>query len=80
MPSRLHEVLVELFRQRPALAAELLATAFGFELPPHRAVSVEAGDSTDVRPTRITGCTDLDQLAAWVRRAATASSVDDLFD
>lgn len=29
---------------------------------------------------RITGCTDLDQLEAWVRRAATATSVHDLFD
>jgi hypothetical protein len=29
---------------------------------------------------RITGCTDLDQLDAWVRRAATVDSIDDLFD
>jgi hypothetical protein len=29
---------------------------------------------------RITGCTDLEQLDTWVRRAATASTVDDLFD
>jgi hypothetical protein len=28
---------------------------------------------------RITACTDLDQLDVWVRRAATASEVDDLF-
>jgi hypothetical protein len=28
---------------------------------------------------RITECTDSDQLNAWVRRAATADSVDDLF-
>ncbi|MGQ0779012.1 MAG: hypothetical protein ACT4NY_32135, partial [Pseudonocardiales bacterium] len=33
----------------------------------------------DVR-TRITGCSDLGQLDAWVRRAATADSVKDLFD
>lgn len=32
----------------------------------------------DVR-SRITECTDLDQLNAWVRRAATAESVQDLF-
>lgn len=30
--------------------------------------------------TRITDCTDLDQLDIWVRRAATAEKVDDLFD
>ena len=32
----------------------------------------------DVR-TRIVTCTDVDQLATWLRRAATADSVDDLF-
>lgn len=29
---------------------------------------------------RITGCTDLDQLDTWIRRAASADSVSDLFD
>lgn len=29
---------------------------------------------------RITGCTDLNQLDAWIRRAATAHSIEDLFD
>lgn len=29
---------------------------------------------------RITGCTDLDQLDAWIRRAATADSIEDLLD
>jgi hypothetical protein len=33
----------------------------------------------DVR-TRITECTDLDQLEAWGRRAATATSVEEVFD
>ncbi|MBV9315740.1 MAG: hypothetical protein JO100_18855, partial [Pseudonocardia sp.] len=28
---------------------------------------------------RITSCTDLDQLNTWIRRAATATSIDDLF-
>jgi hypothetical protein len=41
--------------------------ARGFEVPDH------------VRE-RIAGCTDLDQLDTWVRRAATATKVDDLFD
>jgi hypothetical protein len=35
--------------------------------------------SEDAR-TRITGCTDLDQLEIWVRRAATVGSVEELFD
>jgi hypothetical protein len=29
---------------------------------------------------RITGCTDLGQLETWIRRAATATSITDLFD
>jgi hypothetical protein len=29
---------------------------------------------------RITECTDLDQLRQWIRRAATANRVDELFD
>lgn len=35
--------------------------------------------SDDAR-VRVTGCTDLDQLDNWVRRAATATSADDLFE
>lgn len=37
-------------------------------------------DVPDDARGRITGCTDLDQLDVWVRRAATADSVKDLFD
>jgi hypothetical protein len=33
----------------------------------------------DVR-ARIAGCTDLDQLDTWIRRAATADKVQDLDD
>jgi hypothetical protein len=29
---------------------------------------------------RITACTDLDQLRAWIRVAATAESIKDVFD
>ena len=28
---------------------------------------------------RITACQDIEQLMTWIRRAATADSVDDLF-
>lgn len=34
---------------------------------------------TDAR-TLIKSCTDLDQLELWIRRAATANSIDELFD
>ena len=33
--------------------------------------------AADVR-MRITGCTDLDQLRTWIRRAATAEKIQDL--
>jgi hypothetical protein len=37
-------------------------------------------DVPDDTRARITGCTDLDKLETWVRRAATATSVNDLFE
>lgn len=51
MPSSLHELLIELFRLRPALAADLLARLLGVELPPHQHVRLEPADCTDARPT-----------------------------
>jgi len=51
MPSSLHEALIEMFRQRPALAAELLADALGVELPAFQAARIEPGELTDVIPT-----------------------------
>jgi hypothetical protein len=35
---------------------------------------------SDEARARIAGCSDIEQLDAWIRRAATAESVDDLFD
>jgi hypothetical protein len=35
---------------------------------------------TDTQRTQITDCTDLDLLRTWVTRAATAVSIDSLFD
>ena len=34
---------------------------------------------TEADRVRIVGCADLDQIALWLRRAATAGSVDELF-
>jgi hypothetical protein len=34
----------------------------------------------DEARARIIECTDVDLLETWVRRAATATTVDDLFD
>ncbi|MDT5029501.1 MAG: hypothetical protein QOE61_5927 [Micromonosporaceae bacterium] len=37
-------------------------------------------DVPDDARARITECSDLDQLDTWIRRAATAESIEDLFD
>ncbi|MRG97354.1 hypothetical protein [Polyangium spumosum] len=50
MPSVLHEALVELFRNRPVLAAELLAEALSVPLPRFTEARIEAADLTDIIP------------------------------
>jgi hypothetical protein len=37
-------------------------------------------DVPDDARARITACSDLDQLGTWLRRAATADSVDEIFE
>jgi len=54
MPSSLHEVLIEMFRQRPSLAADLLIGALGLELPSYERAEIESADST-FSPRRSTG-------------------------
>jgi hypothetical protein len=51
MPSSLHEALIEMFRNRPSLAAELLRGALGVELPDYQVARVESGDLPDLTPT-----------------------------
>lgn len=47
----MHEALIELFRHRPSLAAELLAEPLGAALPAWREARIDSGDLTDVLPT-----------------------------
>lgn len=49
--SSLHETLVEMFRHRPELAAELLSGALGMDLPVYQQVRLDGGECTDVVPT-----------------------------
>ncbi|MFI1912165.1 hypothetical protein [Nocardia sp. NPDC020380] len=51
MPSILHEALVDLFRQRPRLAADLLTTVLGTPLPEFDCARLESGDFPDIDPT-----------------------------
>ena len=51
MPSRLHEVLIEMFRDRPALAADLLSGPLKMSLPEFQRARLSPGELTDVVPT-----------------------------
>ena len=51
MPSLLHEAIVTLFRNRPTLAAELLAQVLGVPVPHADVVRVQEADLTQIIPT-----------------------------
>jgi hypothetical protein len=51
MPSHLHEMLVEMFRDRPVLAAELLAGPLGIKVPTFQEAHVSPSELNDVTPT-----------------------------
>jgi hypothetical protein len=51
MPSTLHEVLIEMFRYRPSLAAKLLVELFGVDLPAWQRAQMDPGDLTELVPT-----------------------------
>jgi hypothetical protein len=50
MPSQLHESHLLLFRNQPALAAELIRGALGVKLPSYREVRVVSADLSNVQP------------------------------
>jgi len=51
MTSQLHEALLLLFRNRPALAPELIVQALHMELPVYTEARIESADLTDLQPT-----------------------------
>ncbi|WP_437646424.1 hypothetical protein [Sorangium sp. So ce362] len=51
MPSVTHEALVELFKNRPTLAAEMLQDALGQPVPAFAEARVESSDLTEVMPS-----------------------------
>lgn len=61
MPSQSHEMLLLLFRNRPALAVDLLVESLGIELPEYTEVRIESADLTDVVPTEYRA----DLVVAW---------------
>ena len=50
MPSMAHETLVDIFRNRPSLAAEMLVEALGVSLPAYHEAQVTSAELTDIRP------------------------------
>ncbi len=51
MPSARHEIIVELFRSRPSLAAELLREALGIAIPAFTDARIESSTFTDLNPS-----------------------------
>src|ERR1700691_6201021 len=50
MPSMAHEILVDLFKNRPSLGPELLTEALGVELPAYTEARFISIDLTQIRP------------------------------
>lgn len=50
MPSMAHEILVDLFKNRPSLAPEILVEALGVSLPPYTEARLASPDLTEVQP------------------------------
>ncbi len=50
MPSMAHEILVDLFKNRPPLAAEILAEVLGVSLPPYTEARLASTDLTEIQP------------------------------
>jgi hypothetical protein len=45
-----HEILVDLFKNRPSLAAEILAEVLGVSLPPYTEARLASADLTEIQP------------------------------
>lgn len=51
MPSTVHEVLIELFRHRPGLVAEILTSAFAIEMTGWTNAQIMSSDLSELLPT-----------------------------
>ncbi len=50
MPSMAHEILVDLFKNRPSLAAEILVEVLGVSLPAYTEARITSADLTEIQP------------------------------
>ena len=51
MPSQVHEALLQLFRNRPGLAAELLRDALHVDVPAYTEARIDSAELNEVQPT-----------------------------
>jgi hypothetical protein len=51
MPSNMHETIIEMFRDRPSLAPELLGNILGVPIPEYGEASLDSAEFTEVTPT-----------------------------
>ena len=70
MPSQLHEVLLQLFRNRPGLAPELLRDALHQELPSYTEARIDSADLSEVQPAEYRA--DLVVLAGYMQLVTPA--------
>ena len=56
MPSMAHEILVDLFKNRPSLAAEILAEVLGVSLPAYTDARLASNDLTEIQPAEYRAC------------------------
>jgi hypothetical protein len=50
MPSMAHEILVDLFKNRPSLAVEILIEVLGISLPDYTEARIASADLTEIQP------------------------------
>jgi hypothetical protein len=50
MPSMAHEILMDLFKNRPSLAAEILVEVLGLSLPDYTEARIASTDLTEIQP------------------------------
>lgn len=83
MPELKHQAIVQILHDEPQLVAMLLGHS-GFIIPRggQRAahdLGARGMSGLDQVRARISACTDPDQLEGWIIRAATATTLEEVF-
>jgi phage head maturation protease len=70
MVSMAHEVLVDLFKKRPSLAAEILADVLSVGMPAYSEARLASVDLTEIQPAEYRADVVVTLLHEWGRRFA----------